>query len=94
MKDERDLKSAGASRLPQCALSYSRVVIDRIIPKLRRGQKRGRLELTGDDCEKLLFVLRTSIPLEPFLTNFVEVMHMTFDDHYCCHSNKEEKSDE
>lgn len=94
MKDVSDLKSDGATRSPNCSISYSRIVIERIIPKLKRGQKRGRLELSGEDCEKLLFVLRTSVPLEPIITNFVEVIRMTFDDQYCCRGNKEEKHDE
>lgn len=61
---------------------YSSIVQERLIPKLKKGAEKGRLELTGDDCEKLLFVLRTSVPLEPFLASFVDIIGSTFDDFY------------
>lgn len=64
------------------AFCYSQIVQGRLIPKLNKGVEKGRLELTGEDCEKLLFVLRTSVPLEPFLSSFVEIIGNTIDDHY------------
>lgn len=74
MRNESDLPS---SREP---FSYSSIVRDRLAPKLQRGAEKGRLELTGDDCEKLLFVIRTSVPLEPFLEQFVNIIKSTCDD--------------
>lgn len=54
-----------------------------IVPKLKRGLKSGRVELTDRDCDGLLTVLATSVSLEPFLDLFVKMMHSTiaeFDD--------------
>lgn len=75
-KDETTEKQDGAG------FCYSQIVQERLIPKLNKGVEKGRLELTADDCEKLLFILRTSVPLEPFLASFVDIIHSTLDDHF------------
>lgn len=49
----------------------------RVLPKLKRGLKSGRVELTDKDCDGLLIVLATSVSLEPFLDLFVKMMHST-----------------
>jgi hypothetical protein len=48
-----------------------------VIPKLKRGLKSGRVELTAEDCDRLLIVLSTSVSLEPFLDLFSKLMQST-----------------
>ena len=56
---------------------YSEILTERIVTKLRKGAEKGRIELSSDDCEKLLFLLRTSVPLEPFLNVFTGLLKQT-----------------
>ena len=62
-------------------LPYQAFVAESLIPKLERGVEKGRIELTGDDCEKLLFVFRTSVSLEPFMELFSQLIARTVDDY-------------
>lgn len=82
MKAETEMKDMRS-------FSYADMIKERLIPKLLKGADKGRIELNSDDCEKLLFVLRTSVPLEPFLASFVDIIGQTFDDYY-----RERESDE
>lgn len=57
--------------------SYSTIVTERLIPLLQTGAETDLIELDGEDCRALLFVLRTSVPLEPFLDLFSQLTHAT-----------------
>lgn len=56
---------------------FSDLVKRHIVPILERGSAGERIELGADDCDALLFVLRTSVPLEPFLDLFSKMTKAT-----------------
>lgn len=56
---------------------FSDLVKQKIVPILERGSAGERIELGADDCDALLFVLRTSVPLEPFLDLFSKMTKAT-----------------
>jgi hypothetical protein len=56
---------------------FTDIVKQKIVPILERGSAGERIELGADDCEALLFVLRTSVPLEPFLELFSQITKAT-----------------
>lgn len=56
---------------------YAEIVRDHLLPVLERGAQNGGAELAAEDCEKLVFFLKTSVPLEPFLETFVSLIHST-----------------
>ena len=56
---------------------FTEIVKQKIIPMLERGSAGERIELGADDCDSLLFVLRTSVPLEPFLDLFSQMTKAT-----------------
>lgn len=55
--------------------SFAELISGRIVPILEKGVEKGSVQLSKTDCEGILFVLRTSIPLEPFIELFVEMIH-------------------
>ena len=55
----------------------SDLVKQKIVPILERGSAGERIDLGADDCDALLFVLRTSVPLEPFLDLFSQMTKAT-----------------
>ena len=57
---------------------FSELVLSRVVPLLEVGAETGLVELEGADCTALLFVLQTSVPLEPFLELFSELTKRTF----------------
>lgn len=57
---------------------FAELVLSRVVPLLEVGAETGLVELEGDDCTALLFVLQTSVPLEPFLELFAELTKRTF----------------
>ena len=59
------------------SVSYAGIVRDHLLPVLEHGAQNGGAELAAEDCEKLVFFLKTSIPLEPFLETFVSLIHST-----------------
>jgi hypothetical protein len=61
--------------------SFAEIVSGRIIPILENGVEKGSIQLDKTDCENILFMLRTSIPLEPFLNLFVEMIHKATTDY-------------
>lgn len=61
--------------------SFAELMSGRIVPILEEGIEKGSVQLSKTDCERLLFVLRTSIPLEPFLELFVEMMNKAASDY-------------
>jgi len=67
---------------------YSVLIMERLIPKLEKGIEKGRIELSAEDCERFLFVLRTSVPLEPFLMVFSQLINETM----CEFQNNTERS--
>jgi hypothetical protein len=56
---------------------FADLVKQKIVPILERGSTGERIELGADDCDALLFVLRTSVPLEPFLELFSQMTKAT-----------------
>jgi len=60
---------------------YSEIVLSRVVPLLKVGAETGLVELEGDDCKALLFLLQTCVPLEPFLEIFAELTHRTVIDY-------------
>jgi hypothetical protein len=56
---------------------FAELIAGRIVPILEQGIEKGSVQLDRTDCEGLLFVLRTSIPLEPFIELFGEMMKKT-----------------
>lgn len=56
---------------------FSDLVKQKIVPILERGSAGERIELGAADCDALLFVLRTSVPLEPFLDLFSKMTNAT-----------------
>lgn len=58
-------------------IMFSDLVKQKIVPILERGSAGERIELGADDCDALLFVLRTSVPLEPFLDLFSKMTKAT-----------------
>jgi hypothetical protein len=54
-----------------------KIVLDRVVPLLETGAHTGYIELDKDDCEALLFVLRTSVSIEPFLDLFSKILKET-----------------
>lgn len=56
---------------------FSDLVKQKIVPILEMGSAGERIELGADDCDALLFVLRTSVPLEPFLDLFSKMTKAT-----------------
>lgn len=61
--------------------SFAEIVSGRIVPILEEGIEKGSIQLEKTDCEHLLFILRTSIPLEPFLNLFVEMINKAANDY-------------
>lgn len=59
------------------AFSYAEIVRNNLLPVLEKGAENGGAELAAEDCEKLIFFLKTSVPLEPFLETFVSLIHNT-----------------
>jgi hypothetical protein len=59
------------------SFSFAETIRDQLIPMLEKGAEGKGAKLSADECEKLVFFLRTSVPLEPFLETFVELIHST-----------------
>lgn len=59
------------------SFAFAELVRDHLIPMLEGGAEGEGVQLSADDCEKLVFFLRTSVPLEPFLETFVDLIHST-----------------
>jgi len=59
------------------SVSYAEIVRKHLLPVLENGAKNGGAELAAEDCEKLVFFLKTSVPLEPFLETFISLVHST-----------------
>lgn len=57
--------------------TFQELAAGRIVPILEKGIELGTVQLEKRDCEELLFILRTSIPLEPFLETFAEMINKT-----------------
>lgn len=58
--------------------SLSDIVVRGIVPRLLQGIESGDgLHLESEDCKALLFVLKTSVSLEPFLNLFSEIIKKT-----------------
>lgn len=53
------------------------VMLENVLPKLKSGRETGSVELDERDCQALLFVLSTSIPIEPFIVLFHELIRET-----------------
>lgn len=53
------------------------IVLNRVVPLLEAGVRQGRIELDKDDCDALMFVLKTSVSLEPFLDLFSRILKET-----------------
>lgn len=68
------------AKVKNVPFSFSVLVRDQLIPKLEKGAEGKDVELSADDCQRLLFYLRTSVPLEPFLETFVELIHSTLEE--------------
>jgi hypothetical protein len=58
-------------------MDLRQIVLDRVVPLLETGVRHGRIELDKDDCDALLFVLKTSVSLEPFLDLFSKILKET-----------------
>lgn len=54
--------------------SYAEMVKDELLPVIEKGAKNAGVALDAEDCKKLVFLLRTSITLEPFLEIFVSII--------------------
>lgn len=57
--------------------SFAEIVRNNLLPVIEKGAENGGAELAAEDCEKLLFFLKTSVPLEPLLETFVSLIHST-----------------
>ena len=53
------------------------VILEPVLTKLKIGRESGSVELNEQDCRALLFVLSTSIPIEPFIALFHDLIHQT-----------------
>jgi hypothetical protein len=62
------------------SFSLAELVRDELIPKLEIGAKNGSITLNASECDRLCFFLRTSVPLEPFLETFVDMIHSTLEE--------------
>ena len=58
-------------------IMFTDLVKQKIVPILERGSAGERIEIGREDCSALLFVLRTSVPLEPFLELFSQLTNAT-----------------
>lgn len=58
-------------------MDLRQIVLDRVVPLLETGAHTGYIELDKDDCEALIFVLKTSVSLEPFLDLFSKILKET-----------------
>lgn len=61
--------------------TFQELAAGRLVPILEKGIELGTVQLERRDCEELLFILRTSIPLEPFLEVFTDMINKTVADY-------------
>jgi hypothetical protein len=73
--------------------SFAELLSGRIVPILEEGIEKGSVQLSKTDCEGLLFVLRTSIPLEPFVELFTEMIRKATNDYRDEQGGKNAKPD-
>jgi hypothetical protein len=73
--------------------SFAEILSGRIVPILEEGTEKGSVQLSKTDCEGLLFVLRTSIPLEPFVELFTEMIRKAASDYRDEQGEKNAKPD-
>lgn len=58
-------------------MNLAQFIKEQIAPLLELGKRGEGAHLTPDECTNLLFVLRTSVPLEPFTELFAELLKKT-----------------
>lgn len=73
--------------------SFAEILSGRIVPILEEGIEKGSVQLSKTDCEDLLFVLRTSIPLEPFVELCTEMIRKAASDYRDEQGGKNAKPD-
>jgi hypothetical protein len=73
--------------------SFAELMSGRIVPILEEGIEKGSVQLSKNDCEGLLFVLRTSIPLEPFIELFGEMVKKAGNDYRAAQGGDNAKPD-
>lgn len=58
-------------------MNLTEIIMREIAPLLEAGKRGDGILLSRHNCESLLFVLRTSVPLEPFTQLFSEIIKKT-----------------
>lgn len=53
------------------------VMLEPVLPKLKIGRESGSVELNEQDCRALLFVLSSSVPIEPLIGLFHDLIQQT-----------------
>jgi hypothetical protein len=72
--------------------TFQELAAGRLVPLLEKGIEVGSVQLEKRDCEELLFIFRTSIPLEPFLEVFTEMINKTVADYRAEQGGENEES--
>jgi len=71
------VRGLGSRRSRRRPMNLAQNIKDQIAPILELGKEGEGAHLTPFECKTLLFVLRTSVPLEPFTELFSEIIKKT-----------------
>jgi hypothetical protein len=64
-------------RIGETETTFTDLVLPTLLPKLRKGQKTGLLQLDGKDCDELLKVMQVSVTIETFIEHMASMCRNT-----------------